>query len=70
MDYPNSTNNSTPPNEVEPKGETVNIETTPEVQPRYCGNNHDFVEDPSDQTEFYIAVICTLCHRGYLKRKA
>lgn len=30
---------------------------------------HEFVEDPGDQTDFYIAMTCKHCIQGYLKPK-
>lgn len=30
---------------------------------------HEFVEDPRDQTDYYIAMMCTKCPLGYLKPK-
>lgn len=30
---------------------------------------HDYQADHTDETDHYIAMVCTKCHRGYLKRK-
>lgn len=30
---------------------------------------HEFIEDPEDQTDFYIAMTCTKCPVGYLRPK-
>ena len=30
---------------------------------------HNFVPDHEDETDFYVAMVCTLCPQGYLKTK-
>lgn len=51
----------------EPTVITIDLSKVQSIIPTGC--KHDYQPDTSDETENYIAMVCILCHRGYLKRK-
>lgn len=52
---------------LEGYAEQVDLSQVPVQTPAGCP--HQFEEDPSDETEHFIAIVCLKCHWGYLKRK-
>lgn len=56
-----------PSEELPVRGQSVDMDKVPPLFSASC--EHNYLEDPTDQTDYYIAVSCTKCGRGYLKRK-
>lgn len=53
----------------EGQGFTVDMSTREPLYPTVCPR-HIPLPDPSDETDGYVAYMCPVCKRGYLKRKS
>jgi len=52
-----------------PDGHSEVIDTSNLRPITNAGCKHEYVPDPTDETESYIAMICKHCVQGYLARK-